>query len=373
MKQCSQCLYENYDEAKYCSECGRLIEDDALKIEEPVKVDQNNQQVEQEGQESQRKEEELVVSRMDRYHKEEDVETPSINNVKVNRQQLIGILLMGLSFVMLIGNYYFNHSQSAVSQRFLKAMEKQDYDQAATVVTSPISTSAWTGEDIIASIEHYKQAGLDMLTLLEEGSLEQGIAYQDHLILKNQVQGRYFFLFPKYKVQFIPLSINFSLSNNYRDLKLIAEGQKDQSVAEDGGIFIEPRIKEVILQFKNKGSSEEVLMDLDYSQVETFRHRLSLTPVDNELSVNKMKSGFRSSLPFELVSYQIDGQEYQQDKIALSGYLGQSFEISIKAKYNDVLMESSPIAVRLREGDKLELDFSHDAALQEQIRQAELN
>lgn len=373
MKQCSQCLFENYDEAKYCSECGRLLEEDVFETEEQVKLDQDNHQEEQEKLDSQFEEDEKIVSRMDRYHQEEESEISPISKLKINPQQLIGILLMILSFVILIGNYYLNHSQSAVSQKFLTAIEKQEYDQAATIVTSPISTTAWTEDDIIASIEHYKEVGIDLLALLEEGDLEQGVVYQDHLILKNQVQGRYFLFFPKYKIQFIPLSINFSLSNNYRDLKLIAQGQKEQSVAVDGGIFIEPRMDEIILQFKNKGSSEEVLMDLDYSKVENFRHQLALTPVNNELSVNKLKSGFRSSLPFELVAYQIDGQDYQQDNIELSGYLGQSFEISIKTKYNGVLIESSPIEVKLIEGDKLELDFSHDVALQEQIKQAELN
>ncbi|MCR8969957.1 zinc ribbon domain-containing protein [Facklamia sp. 7083-14-GEN3] len=389
--KCLNCGHENLPDAKYCSECGLPLnnaysnkENDSAPFDTSLDAG-----------ESKNNQEDVIVSRnrMDLYHNRQQekavltdemndkVETVHIDNkdhrASINQggygwKKIIGFSLIFLGIISLFMVYRLNFSKAAVEEQFIKAIEKNDYLKAAAVVRTPITEKLWTDLDVKRTIEHYQDADIDFPYLLQKGDLSTGIQWQGNKLAKTEKMGNFMLIFPKYAINLYPFPVQLSLSNEYRDLKIVSKDQSTQSVDSKGGIQIEPRIQNVMIQYNYQGKTEEVWFDLDYSKLEEHRHKLSLVPVTNTLTVDKALLGVRPDLPFQVNSFNIDGQDYSQSQIQLSGFAGQIFEVSLKANYNGQELQTETIPVKLVNKTRITLDYSNDQKLREQIKQAEL-
>ncbi|MGF3182509.1 zinc-ribbon domain-containing protein [Facklamia sp. P12945] len=388
--KCLNCGYENLPDAKYCSECGLPLNNDHLyKENDSASFDGRVNLLENE---KSPKDSVLSQSRMDLYHgqDERNLSTDQEDNKSETTQldhkdhrvltkregfdwkKLVGFSLIFLGVISFVMIYRLNFSKAAVEEQFTKAIKKKDYLKAAAVVKTPITEAPWTDLDVKRTIEHYQEADIDFPQLLLNGNLSTGIEWQGSKLAKTEKTGSFLLIFPKYAINLYPLPVQLSLSNEYRDLKILSEDQTTQSINSKGGILIEPRIQNVMIQYTYQGKTEEVWFDLDYSQLETLRHKLSLVPVTNTLMVDKALLGVRPDLPFQVISFNIDGQEYSQNQIQLSGFVGQIFEVSLKANYNGHELQTETIPVKLVNKTKTTLDYSQDQNLKAQIQQAEL-
>ncbi|MGX7109136.1 zinc-ribbon domain-containing protein [Facklamia miroungae] len=390
--KCLNCGHDNRLDARYCSDCGfplyvddsegsELIEPQNVVSEiEKVQYDQSNEIIDQ--------------SRMSLYHsQDEERETVKVEDSKkdddfqqskrtdhstsilskwLTWKNIFGFSLILLSLISLLMVYRLNYSKEAVEEQFTKGIKNGDYLKAAAVVKTPLTKEPWSDLDIKRTIDHYQEAEIDFRTLLEEGDLSEGLKWQGIEIAKVERSGSFLLIFPKYVVDLHALPVQMSLSNEYRDLKILGEQQVEQTINSNEGIYIEPRIQSIMVQYSHQGKKEEVWLDLDYHQLKDLRHQLSLVPVTNDLIVDEALLGIRPDLPFEVVSFNIDGQDYSQKRIKLSGFAGQIFDVSFKAIYNGQLITTEKIPVKLINNTKVSLDYSNDQTVKAQIQQAEL-
>lgn len=383
---CPNCQQINDSQARFCSKCGQPLMRTA---KEKVSLDEKCPKLDPE--------EDLSTSRMDRHHRqginpealqdkpmveegdpEEAVAGKSLSLATRMRKvaslnRYIGLGLIILAFLTIFLTYQLNFSSQAIEKHFVQSIKRTDYLKAAGLVQTPLTDLAWTDKDLERTLNNYQEAGIDFPQLLSEGDLKDGLKWQGQEIAKLEKMGVFIFFFPRYRVNLKPISVDLSLSNDYRKLKIIAPGQKEQALSSNQGIQIEPRFDQVYIQYEESGQKHELLMDLDYQKLASGRHVLSLVPVTNRIQMDKGLLGIRPNLSFDLLSFNIDGQEYDTDQVDLSGFVGQSFQVSFKANYNGHTIQSQPASVKLIKEKSVRPDFRKDQELQAQIRQAELN
>lgn len=312
---------------------------------------------------------EVIGSRSQRYHHQVEV-TP---NQKASRwRQWIGALMVLLALLMLGGNYYFTSSKSAVLNNFYQGIEKTDYQKIASVAHSDLATNAWSSEDAEMAIKHYEAMGINWQELIDAGVRPEKLTQGGREIARLKRVGDFFFILPVYRMVFHSLPLEIHSTNDFRDIQLQVVGQADQAMSKNQGLFVDPRASQLTVLFNRAGQKEEVAFDLDYAKVQEGRHQINLQSVKNRLKLDKTAMGLRPSLDFKVLSFEIDGQAYQQSDIELSGYQGQVFQVKFVGEYNGQRIESQVVDVPLIQGTEVVPDYSKDFQLKDQIIKAEL-
>lgn len=353
MKSCRQCGQVNDDLAQFCENCGKRFEDSTHSVGPTASSN-----------------EEGPRTRMDRYRQEPKQATNTSRPFTWTWQRLLGFSLILASLILLGGHYWMNDSKAMVSRHFTKAMQRGDLTGAARMVSTPLGQGVWTEQELIHCLENYQAAGVDLTEDLSKKGWENGLYAGDHLLVSLDQLGSFFFL-PQYRVIFHPIQVDLASPNNLKIINLEAKGQVDQAVTDDRSLQISPSVREVTLTIRYQGLQEEVVLPLNYQQLNQGHYPLAVYPTENRLVIDQTKLGLRTNFSFSIRSMNVDGQTYFQDEVILAGYTGQSFQVAFTGEYNQQVIQSQPLVVTLTRDDQQVLDFSSDQTLRDQIIQAE--